>query len=144
MSSNAKIAYDRVAYRGASHAQTHPDRLASVATLFGMHPKAVEECRVLEVGCTDAGNLLPMAYALPGAHFVGIDLNDRAIEAGRAAITALGLSNITLQACDILEFPANLGAFDYIIAHGVYSWVPAAVREKTLAVCRAHLAPQGI
>ena len=30
--------------------------------------------------------------------------------------------------------------FDYIICHGIYSWVPAPVREKILAICRDNLA----
>jgi SAM-dependent methyltransferase len=109
-----------------------------------MEPASVAHCRVLEIGCTDGGNIIPMAFALPEARFIGIDVSGRAIETGRAVIASLGLTNIELQLRDILDLPADFGVFDYIIAHGIYSWVPAAVREKILEVCRVHLAPQGV
>jgi len=144
MSSTARADYDRVAYPGASHAQTHPDRLATLARLHGMKPAAVERCRVLEIGCTDGGNILPMAFALPEARFIGIDVSDRAIASGRATIATLGLTNVDLQLRDIVDLPADFGTFDYIIAHGIYSWVPQPVREKILEVCHTHLAPQGV
>ena len=136
--------YDEVAYRGHAVPQTHPDRLATLATLFGMKPAAVEACRVLEVGCGDGRNLIPMAYALPGSRFVGIDLAEQPIATGQAMIEALGLKNITLRQLDILEAGKTLGEFDYLISHGVYSWVPADVQEKLLAICRENLSANGV
>ena len=144
MNSNAQQEYDRVLYPGAAYPQTHPDRLSTLGTLFGMQPAPVERCRVLEIGCTDAGNLLPMAEALPNAEFVGIDVSTRALTRGRECIEDLGLQNIRLLELDILDVPGNFGVFDFIIAHGVYSWVPPQVREKLLSICRTHLAPHGI
>ena len=38
---------------------------------------------MLELGCGDAGNLVPMAVALPDATFVGIDAAPQAIARGR-------------------------------------------------------------
>lgn len=136
--------YDEVPYRGHAVPQTHPDRLATLATLFGMKPAGVESCRVLEIGCGDGHNLIPMAYALPGSRFLGIDLAAQPIAAGQAMITALGLENIALRQLDVLEAGRDLGEFDYIISHGVHSWVPAAVQDKLLAVCRENLAPHGV
>src|SRR3954471_14302608 len=74
--------YDRVPYRSDPFPQTHPDHLAAMATLFGLVPPAVERCRVLELGCAGGGNLIPMAVALPGASFVGIDLSPRQVADG--------------------------------------------------------------
>lgn len=136
--------YDQVPYPSVSHSLSHPDRLATVATLLGMEPTPVERCRVLELGCAAGGNLIPMAYALPESEFVGIDLSGQQIAAGQAAIAALDLSNITLQHQDILAVEAGLGQFDYIIAHGVYSWVPAEVQDKLLEICRQNLAANGV
>lgn len=144
MSSSAQEEYDRVLYPGAAHPQTHPDRLATLAILFGMQPMALDRCRVLEIGCTDGGNLIPMAYELPNAEFVGIDVSARSLEIGRECVRSLGLKNIRLLECDIMDLAEDLGAFDYIIAHGIYSWVPPAVRHKMLAICNAHLAAQGV
>jgi SAM-dependent methyltransferase len=131
-------------YFGHAFGQTHPDRLATIASLHGMEPAPVPACRVLELGCADGGNLIPMAYQWPDSEFVGIDLSERAISKAGAAAAGLGLRNIKLLRLDILEIGAELGRFDYIIAHGVYSWVPPHVRAKMMAVFRQNLAPAGV
>ena len=141
---NLPTSYDQVPYPGLSYSQSHPDRLATLATLLGMKPAAVKRCRVLELGCAVGGNLIPMAYGLSGSQFVGIDSSPRQIAEGQASIAALGLENITLKHLDILDVTADLGQFDYVIAHGVYSWVPPAVQDKVLEVCKHSLAPNGV
>ena len=90
-----QYSYDETPYPSHSFAYTHPDCLATVATLLGMDPAPVEQCRVLELGCASGGNLLPMAYSLPRSQFVGIDLSARQITEGQANVTTLGLQNIT-------------------------------------------------
>jgi SAM-dependent methyltransferase len=136
--------YHTVPYLTFPRFETHPDRLASVATLFGMRPAPVRTCRVLEIGCGDGSNLLPMAYYLPESRFVGVDLAERAIEAAQRDIGELGLSNIQVMAADLRNIDESFGDFDYIIAHGLYSWVPAEVRDALMAVTAARLAPQGV
>ncbi len=140
----AENPYDWVPYPSLSYGQSHPDRLATMATLLGMSPAPVERCRVLELGCAGGWNLIPMAYAMPGSEFLGIDNAAREILEGQAAIEELGLGNIALHQLDILDIGADLGRFDYIIAHGVFSWVPPNVQDKLLEVCRQHLAPNGV
>jgi methyltransferase-like protein/cyclopropane fatty-acyl-phospholipid synthase-like methyltransferase len=137
-------AYDRVPYPSGSQHHTHPDHLAALAILNGLDPAPSQRCRVLELGCADGGNLIPMAAELPESHFTGIDLSPRQIESGRAAIAAAGLTNLELRALSILDIDDELGAFDYIICHGVFSWVTPDVQEKILEVCRTHLAPNGV
>ena len=136
--------YDVVPYPGHPFGQTHPDRLATLGTLFRIEPPPLEACRVLELGCGDGGNLVPMALALPGARFVGIDAAEGAVARGRALVEALGLTNVTLEVVEIedLELPAD--AFDYVIAHGVYSWVGIPVRDRLLELCRSVLSERGI
>jgi methyltransferase-like protein/2-polyprenyl-3-methyl-5-hydroxy-6-metoxy-1,4-benzoquinol methylase len=136
--------YDELPYTNFPFPQTHPDRLASVATLFGMSPPDVVTCRVLELGCASGGNLIPMAVGLPQGEFFGIDLSGRHITDGRAVISALGQQNVQLEQMDILDLPRDIGEFDYIIAHGVYSWVPPDVRTELLAICKRHLKPNGV
>jgi hypothetical protein len=99
---------------------------------------------VLELGCGDGGNLIPMALGLPGSSFVGIDSATRAVGRGQALVGALGLDNVTLEAGAIEGIAPAPAGYDYVIAHGVYSWVPAAVRDRLLAVCRAALADSGV
>jgi SAM-dependent methyltransferase len=136
-------AYDRVPYPGHPFAQTHPDRLATIATLFGLRPADPAACRVLELGCGDGGNLVPMAYGLPGSAFTGIDLSPRAIEHADELRRALNLENLELRRADLTAL-GELGTFDYIVCHGVYSWVEPHVRDALLEACRVHLAPHGI
>ena len=144
MSSAASDSYDEVPYETNTYRETHPDMMATLATLAGLRPPPVERCRVLEVGSADGGNLLGMALALPEARFVGIDQSRRQIESGRAQIEALGLANIELKTMSLLDVEESFGEFDYIIVHGVYSWVPPDVREKILAIGRRNLSADGV
>jgi methyltransferase-like protein/SAM-dependent methyltransferase len=136
--------YDEVPYPDLCYTQTHPDRLATLATLLGLAPAPIGHCRVLELGCASGGNLIPMAYGLPDSEFVGIDFSATQINAGRQVIAALQLDNINLQQQNLLDLAPDFGRFDYIIAHGVYSWVPAPVRDQLLAICKESLADNGI
>ena len=139
MSSYNVVPYPSMPVRG-----THPDRLHAVGMLCGLQPAPVDACRVLELGSSDGGNLIPVAEALPNSTFVGLDNSSRQIEDGQAIIQELGLSNIRLECRDLLEPMPDLGEFDYIICHGVYSWVPPPVQERILQICGAHLAPEGV
>jgi methyltransferase-like protein/protein-L-isoaspartate O-methyltransferase len=137
-------AYDRVPYPGRAFLQTHPDQLAVMGTLYGMNPVPVDDCRVLEMGSGNGSNLIPMAYSLPESEFVGIDLARKPVEVAEVRIRRLGLKNIRIQQMDLMEIGPEFGEFDYIIAHGVYAWVPKAVQEKILAICRANLSANGV
>jgi SAM-dependent methyltransferase len=136
--------YDEVPYPGRAFPQTHPDRLATMATLFGVDPVPPSDCRVLELGCGDGGNLLPMALALPGSSFVGIDLAAGAIGRAKGIAEQLAIANIRFEEVGLEAFSCEAGSFDYVIAHGVYSWVPEEVRERLLAVCAHALSPRGV
>ena len=141
---NKPTRYDLIAYPSYTHPQTHPDRLAVIGTLFGLETAPVERCRVLELGCGNGSNLIPMAYELPGSDFTGIDLAGQPIAQGQQMASDLGMTNIKLIHGSVTEFEAGQGNFDYIIAHGLYSWVPAEVREAVLKLCRHSLTPHGI
>lgn len=137
-------AYDRVLYTGASFAQTHPARLCTVAALFGLHAPPPERCSVLELGCGNGSNLVPMAAAMPDARFVGVDLAATPIAQGRERAARLGLANLRLEQGDVSRLGADLGRFDYVIAHGLYSWVPPAVRPHVLRVAGDVLSDDGV
>lgn len=136
--------YEETPYPSLCYTQTHPNRLATLAALLGQPAAPVDQCRVLELGCASGGNLVPMAYALPGSTFVGIDFSPVQIAAAQQMTSDLELTNLTFHAADVLQIGPDFGQFDYIIAHGLYSWVPPQVRDKVLAICRANLAPNGI
>lgn len=144
MQPSVEISYDALPYENFPFPRSHPDRLATVALLAGHEPPPIDRCRVLELGCGRGGNLLPMAEALPASHFVGLDLSVRQIDEARATAAALDLGNIEFIPASILDVDTAFGQFDYILCHGVYSWVPAEVRDKILAICRHNLQPEGL
>jgi hypothetical protein len=135
--------YDAVPYPGYSFPDTHPDRMAVMAALHGVAAASPAQCRVLEIGCNEGANLIPMAAGMPNSEFVGFDLAGLPIARGQERIRALGLSNIRLFQADLCEV-TGLGACDYIIAHGLYTWVPQPVRDRLLGLCRDHLSAHGV
>jgi methyltransferase-like protein/cyclopropane fatty-acyl-phospholipid synthase-like methyltransferase len=136
--------YDELPYLDHVIPETAPDRLAAMAILHGLSPPDPRSCRVLELGCANGANLLPMALAMPEATFLGIDLSTRQVEDGRARLATLGIANVELRALDLLDLDDGIGRFGYILCHGVYSWVAAAAREQILAICARHLEPDGV
>jgi methyltransferase-like protein/2-polyprenyl-3-methyl-5-hydroxy-6-metoxy-1,4-benzoquinol methylase len=137
-------AYDNALYESHAFPQSEPDRLATLATLFGLAPAPVDCCRVLELGCASGGNLLPQAQTYPRSQYVGIDLSARQIANASNDARALGLGNAEFMHLGITDVDAGLGEFDYVIAHGVYSWVPAETRAKLLKICKRNLSPRGV
>ena len=139
------FSYETMPYPSKFFPQTHPDRLAVMATLFGMTPPEIENCRVLELGCGDGSNLVAQAFNLPSAEFVGVDLAENHIADGKKFIDELNLENIELFQADVTEMsPDKFGKFDYIIAHGLFSWIPEFVRRKVLSLCREMLTENGV
>lgn len=136
--------YDAIPYHSQAFVQSHPDRLASIARIFGLTPPDIARCRVLELGCAAGGNLIPMAYALPDSEFVGVDLSAAQVESGRSKIARLGLKNVRIEHASILDIDETWGNFDYLICHGVFSWVPPAVQNKILQIAARQLGEHGI
>lgn len=114
-----------------------------MAMMAGLHPPLIESCRFLDVGCADALNVIAVAYAWPNCQCVGLDLSESAIREGQRLVDRLELKNVRLVAADLCH-PPDLGEFDYIAAHGVYSWVSAPVRDAAMALCARLLSADGI
>lgn len=136
--------YDIVPYQSRPFPSTHPDRLCAIGRIFGMSPAHPTDCRVLELGCASGGNLVPMAEQLQNSTFVGVDLSGIQIADGQTMIDALRLPNLSLLNSNILDVGKDFGMFDYVICHGVYSWVESEVQNKILSICRDLLRPHGI
>jgi SAM-dependent methyltransferase len=130
---------------GDPQPQTHPRHLATEARLFGLRPAAVETARVLEIGCGDGGNLLPMAEGLRDATFVGLDLSPQQIASARETADAAEIDNVRLEVGNLADWTGGgLGEFDYVIAHDLYSGIPPRLRDALLETIRASLAPDGV
>lgn len=143
-------AYDELPYRAAPIEWTAPERLALASLLHGGPRLSLDAgYRVLELGCADGANLLPMAWYRRHASFVGVDGAGTQIELARGRAAALGLQNLAYVHADFEHADAELdgqfdGQFDVILAHGVLSWIPTAARDALLRLCARRLRPGGL
>jgi len=136
--------YDSIPYPSHCYQQSSPASLSAIANLFGLSPVKPEKARVLEIGCASGGNIIPLASRFSNARFLGVDLSEKQIEVGQQRVDALNLKNIELVAESILDLDLKDEAFDYIIAHGIYSWVPEDVQNRLLQICGDHLSDTGV
>ncbi|WP_341667008.1 class I SAM-dependent methyltransferase [Alcaligenes sp. SDU_A2] len=137
-------AYDKRPYTSNPFSYTAPAHLRAAAFLYGIQTVPLRHARVLELGCAAGGNLIPFAALYPQAQAVGVDLSSVQIEQGQALLRHMGLENVQLHAMSISDITPEFGQFDYIIVHGVFSWVPPEVRQDILRVCRENLSPEGL
>ncbi len=138
------FSYDELPYGGNTHASTHPRRIGAIARLFGIEPVDLQHARVLEIGCGLGDDLLPLAAAYPEADFIGIDLGRRHVDVANGLARERGLANVNFRQMDITAMDPNLGRFDYVIAHGVFSWVPPPVAQALLRICESLLTDRGL
>lgn len=136
--------YDETPYESYPYGQTKPENLKAVAHVFGLETPALETARFLELGCASGGNIIPHAIHYPKAKFVGVDLSKAQIDAGKKQIKELGLKNIELKVMSITDINKDFGEFDYIMCHGVLSWVPEDVRDAIFRVANENLSKNGI
>ncbi len=136
--------YDAVPYRDCPLIQTRPDYLGLIGRLMGLNTASPDNCRVLELGCASGGNIIPLAYYWPSSEFIGIELSQKQAALGLQIVDELELTNIKIIQQDIAQLDESVGTFDYVIAHGIYSWVPPQVQDSMLKLIPKVLAPKGI
>jgi SAM-dependent methyltransferase len=136
--------YDDVPYASYPYRQTHPARLATIARLFSLPAPELDAMRVLEIGCAAGGNIVPLACAYPQAQIVGVDYSQVQIDEGRQLVDALRLKNIDLRHASLMDVDDSWGEFDFVLCHGVYSWVSPELQTKILAIAAEQLTPNGI
>lgn len=137
--------YNAIPYKSLPISHTYVPFLAALGRLYGLDTPDPAKCSVLELGCAEGSNLIPMAYYWPNSEFVGIDLSEVQIASGQAHIDALALNNIQLHVDDLAQMcVADYGMFDYIVVHGVFSWVPTAIQHRILALGKSLLTEQGM
>jgi SAM-dependent methyltransferase len=136
--------YDMVPYRHGAIPVSHPARIGAIGRIHGLNCALPDRCRLLELGCAEGMNLLPLAERLPHSEFVGVDLSPVQIATGETARIACKLGNARLICADLREFVPEPESFDYIVAHGVYSWVSDEVKDRVLAICSRALRPDGL
>ena len=136
--------YSELGYKSMPFPYTTPATLEAYAALVGISAPNPKTARVLELGATYGGNIISQALFNPDATFVGIELSQEQVEKGNEVIANAGLINVSLIQSDIASIGSEIGTFDYIIAHGVYSWVDDGVKDALLRLIDEHLAEDGI
>lgn len=136
--------YDAIPYTSKPFPQSRPNLLAGIARLFGLESVPLSQARVLELGCASGGNIIPLAAANPSGTYVGYDISPKQVEDANRRIAALGLENIEIRCGSLTEIGPQHGEFDFIISHGVFSWIPEEVQEDLLRVSAQNLSPLGI
>ena len=136
--------YNTVIYVSKAFPNTNINSLQARGRLYGLSPAPHKGARVLELGSSCGGNIIPQALYYPETTFTGIDLSGVQIEHGKALIESIGLTNITLLEKNIMDIGDDFGTFDYIIVHGIWSWVPDMVKDKILSICNRNLSDRGI
>ena len=136
--------YDRLPYTDHAYAESHPDRLAVVARLNRWEPPGVDRSRVLEVGCGRGGNLLPMAAGMADASLVGVDQSARQIAEARRIAEAARVSNVRFEQASFETVDLPQDSFDFVLCHGVCSWIPPAMRSVLLRRIARWLTPSGL
>ena len=136
--------YDETPYVSSPLVRFQPGRMAANARWFGLTAPDALRTRMLEIGCASGGHILPLALANPDAKYLGIDLSPRQIAAGEARRATLGVANLKLSAKSLADIEAADGDFDFIVCHGVHSWIPEPLRDDLMRVIGQRLAPDGI
>ncbi len=139
-----KESYDSFPYTSYPFSKSHPAHLRTSAKFLGLDAPPLEQAKILELGCAAGGNILPFAVQYPNAQVLGVDISQVHIDKGNELIKRLNITNATLTACSITDIDESFGQFDYIIAHGVYSWVTDEVRTKMLQICKQNLTANGV
>ena len=140
----AKEIYDDLGYLSQPFPYASAPFLESYARLLGLSPAPASTARILEIGSSYGGNLISQALFYPKATFTGIEIAPTQVSVGKTYIDQLGIANLELLEGDVNESHHHLGTYDYIIAHGFYSWVDEDTKNNFLRLCKEHLAENGI
>ena len=140
----AKEIYADLGYLSQPFPYASAPFLESYARLLGLSPAPASTARILEIGSSYGGNLISQALFYPQATFTGIEIAPTQVSVGKTYIDQLGITNLDLLEGDVNESHQHLGTYDYIIAHGFYSWVDEDTKDNFLRLCKEHLAENGI
>ena len=117
MDKNSKIekSYDELTYKSAAFAQSSPYKLEACATLLGINPPPCKNAKVLEIGCSFGGNLIPFAVNNENARVVGIDLSGEQIRRGKEIVKEIGKNETGIGFANIFDAFKKLNLVDYYI-----------------------------
>lgn len=136
--------YDEKPYASLALADAELGRLGALARLHGLDIRPPTSCSVLEIGCGTGVNTIALAERYPESRLIAFDLSATQIDSAKKLAARSGVSNISLLCSSIEEFECDEASFDYVICHGVYSWISPEARQKLLALCARSLSDTGV
>jgi SAM-dependent methyltransferase/methyltransferase-like protein len=136
--------YDAFFFESLSNPERHIDRLYAQALLKGVLPTHPRCAQVLEIGCSTGANIIPQAILYPKSHFVGVDVSKEQISLAQNVSLSLGLKNIEFLPIGVEHLNRISRSFDYIICHGLYSWVGLDTQRMLIEQIAHYLSPNGV
>ena len=135
-----------VPYPTFVHRQAMPVWLSTLTQLKGsVAPNLEKPFRYLELGCAMGIHLHLTAASHPQGHFVGVDFN-----AEHLAVAQEGLERTQINNLEFIHSSFNqlleqdLEPFDFIVTHGVWSWIAPEHQQAILEIINKLLKPQGV
>jgi SAM-dependent methyltransferase len=147
MGSHSTTGYvNDVPYAFSFSRELAPAWLDFVVTLSGFEPPSrARGFRWCELGCGQGVTAAIMAGTNPTGDFHGIDVFLPHIAQACRLRDSAGITNLTLHALDFATAAdVDLPPFDYIVAHGVYSWIDSRGRTDLRRFIDRHLKPGGV
>jgi len=138
-----------VVYTSNFYRETTPAWLATTALLLGHRPPSLSApFRYADLGCGNGFTALTVAATSPQAEVWGFDFNPAHIETARNLADRAGLTNVHFAEASFAELaalpPSGLPELDFIVSHGVASWISPENRHHMLEVIRQRLRPGGL
>jgi len=101
--------------------------------------------KYLELGTGFGHTAVVNAAAFPHGEFHACDFNPEHVRGGREYAESLGLRNIQFHEASFEQLlNVDLPSFDFIVLHGVYSWVGVEQRAFVREIIRKQLGPDGL
>lgn len=132
-----------VDYPPMSHPSADPLVLAAVARAAGLTVTLPNSAKILDIGCAEGHHILSLASRWPTACCTGLDASPKLIQRASQRAKRAGLSNVAFHEKRLSEFITH-ERFDFIIAHGFFSWVKDEVKVGLMDFIQQHLSPQGV
>ena len=131
------------AYPAMSHPSADPATAFHLATAAGLPAPDPSTARILELGCATGHHLLSLASRWPRASLTGLDLSGKSITRARSLAHRASLSNAHFIESSLIDYQPD-HPFDYIIAHGLFSWIPDPQKIHLFDFIGKNLTPHGL
>ena len=134
-----------ITYTNSFFSELNPHLLAYTAHIMGFEiPDMQKPCTYCELGCGSGFSLLTYAAANPHGFFIGVDFNTHHIVEAKKAAKKSNLTNILFIEKSIEDIHHDVPDCDFIVMHGVYSWVHTDIKKSIRSFIDKKLKPQGL